>query len=339
MFLIIGGYFIYLFYIQSYNSELSPIELTESSSISKEEIKEFEIQIPDIKNPNSWDNNDWTLLGFSNKQIRIINNYKLKLDSFTSKKQLFSCYAFNINHKKMLDTIVDFPKPPKPIVEKINLKSFLFIVSELTPNYELNKSFDTIYFQQKDGRFFYYLLYNFKNKNQLKSSNWRSDKYQKVVNLDINMLKIIISHKAQEKKQSLRIKNNFILNINLSDTSQWKHLKGIGSKRAIQVVKYRNLLGGFNNVEQLKEVYSISDSLYDSFSKFLYIKDSSINQININTCSYNQLKKHPYIKWNIANSIVSYRKQHGLYKSLNELLKIHIINDELYIKIVSYLTI
>jgi competence ComEA-like helix-hairpin-helix protein len=153
------------------------------------------------------------------------------------------------------------------------------------------------------------------------------------------MLKIIISHKAQEKKQSLRIKNNFILNINLSDTSQWKHLKGIGSKRAIQVVKYRNLLGGFNNVEQLKEVYSISDSLYDSFSKFLYIKDSSINQININTCNYNQLKKHPYIKWNIANSIVSYRKQHGLYKSLNELLKIHIINDELYIKIVSYLTI
>jgi|TARA_B100001094_G_C18195302_1_gene810317 competence ComEA-like helix-hairpin-helix protein len=339
MFLIIGGYFIYLFYIQSYNSELSTIEVTESSSISKKEIKEFEIQIPDIKNPNSWDYNDWTLLGFSNKQIRIINNYKLKLDSFTSKKQLFSCFAFNINHKKMLDTIVDFPKPPNPIVEKINLKSFLFIVSELTPNYDLNKSFDTIYYQQKDGRFFYYLLNNFKNKKQLKSSNWWSYKYPKVVNLDINMLKIIISNKAQEKKQILRIKNNSILNINLSDTSQWKRLKGIGSKRAIRVVKYRNLLGGFNNVEQLKEVYSISDSLYDSLSKFLYIKDSSINQINVNTCSVNQLKKHPYIKWNIANSIVSYRKQHGTYKSLNELLKIHIIDDELYIKIVSYLTI
>ena len=82
MFLIIGGYFIYLFYVQSYNSELSPIEVTDSSSISKGEIKEFKIQIPVIKNPNSWDNNDWTLLGFSNKQIRIINNYKFKTDSF-----------------------------------------------------------------------------------------------------------------------------------------------------------------------------------------------------------------------------------------------------------------
>lgn len=336
MFLIIGGYFIYLFYVQSYNSELSPIEVTDSSSISKEEIKEFKIQIPVIKNPNSWDNNDWTLLGFSNKQIRIINNYKFKIDSFKTKKQMFSCYAFSDNHKKMLDTIVEFPKS---IEEKINLKSFLFIISELKPNYELNKSFDTIYYQQKGGRFYYYILSSLKNKKQLKSSKWWSDKYQKVVNLDINLLKIIIPKKPDEKKQSLRIHNNFVLNINLSDTSQWKHLKGIGSKRASQVVKYRNLLGGFNNLEQVKEVYSISDSLYNSFSKFLYIKDSSINQININTCSVNQLKRHPYIKWNIANSIVSYRKQHGFYKSLNELLKIHIISDELYIKIVSYLTI
>lgn len=86
----------------------------------------------------------------------------------------------------MLDTIVDFPKPPRTIVEKINLKSFLFIISELKPNYELNKSFDTIYYQRKGGRFYYYLLYNLKNKKQLKSSKWWSDKFQKVVNLENN---------------------------------------------------------------------------------------------------------------------------------------------------------
>ena len=38
MFFIICGYFIYLFYVQSYNSELSPIEVTDSSLISKEKI-------------------------------------------------------------------------------------------------------------------------------------------------------------------------------------------------------------------------------------------------------------------------------------------------------------
>ena len=97
----------------------------------------------------------------------------------------------------MLDTIVEFPKS---IEEKINLKSFLFIISELKPNYELNKSFDTIYYQQKGGRFYYYLLSSLKNKKQLKSSKWWSDKYQKVVNLDINLLKIIIPKKPDEEK-------------------------------------------------------------------------------------------------------------------------------------------
>ena len=75
---------------------------------------------------------------------------------------------------------------------------------------------------------YYYLLSNLKNKKQLKSSKWWSDKFQKVVNLDINILKIIIPKKPYETKQTLRTQNNFVLNINLSDTSQWKHLNGIG---------------------------------------------------------------------------------------------------------------
>ena len=49
MFLIIKGYFIYLFYVQNYNSELSPIEVTDSSSISKEEIKNSKFKSPSLK--------------------------------------------------------------------------------------------------------------------------------------------------------------------------------------------------------------------------------------------------------------------------------------------------
>ena len=333
---IIGLYFLSLFFIKSYDSNLGPIEIIESPFRSNLVVKEFKIQIPILKNPNFWNDSDWTLLGFSEKQVRIINNYKLKLDSFRTKKQLFSCYAFNENHKKMLDTIVEFPKL---IGDKINLKSFLFIVSEQQPNYGLNKFFDTIFYYKKEGRFHYYLSNNQKNKNNLKNSNWFSDEFSKTLSLNANLLKRIISNKSFKNKVNAVTHDHFILDINISDTSQWKKLKGIGSRRASQVVKYRDLLGGFVNIEQVKEVYSISDSLYDSFSNYIVINDSSIAKININTSNINQLKNHPYIKWNIANSIVSYRNQHGLYKSLNELKKIHIISDELYIKIVSYLTI
>ena len=109
----------------------------------------------------------------------------------------------------------------------------------------------------------------------------------------------------------------FVVAINVSETTSFKKIKGIGSKRAVQILKYRNLLGRFISVNQIKEVYSINDSLFESIKDFLIIKDSTLKQININLCSIKDLNRHPYIKWNIANSIINYRNQHGLYNSLD----------------------
>ena len=135
------------------------------------------------------------------------------------------------------------------------------------------------------------------------------------------------------------ITQKLLVSINTSDTISWKKIKGIGSKRAFQIIKYRDLLGGFQNLDQIKEVYSINDSLFDSFKDVLTIKDSTLRCLNINLSTVEELKKHPYINWNIANSIVSYRNQHGQYVSLDDLLKIRILNNEIYLKIVSYLTV
>ena len=99
------------------------------------------------------------------------------------------------------------------------------------------------------------------------------------------------------------------------------------------------MLGGFISVNQPKEVYSINDSLFESIKDFFIIKDSTLKLININLHSFKDLNRHSYIKWNIANSIINYRNQYGLYSSLEKLLKIHIIDQEIYFKIVSYLTI
>ena len=51
------------------------------------------------------------------------------------------------------------------------------------------------------------------------------------------------------------------------------------------------------------------------------------------------MKLHPYLKWNLANAIVEYRNQHGNFSSLEGLKKITLINDEVFEKIKSYLTL
>ena len=99
------------------------------------------------------------------------------------------------------------------------------------------------------------------------------------------------------------------------------------------------MLRGFININQIKEVCSINDSFFDSIKDCLVVKDSTLNQINFNLWGIKELNYHPYIKWNIANSIINYKNQHELYNSLDELYKIHIINQEIYLKIVPYITI
>ena len=69
----------------------------------------------------------------------------------------------------------------------------------------------------------------------------------------------------------------------------------------------------------------------------LILDSVNIVKININTCETADLKKHPYISWNIANSIVQIRKSREAYKTIEEIKKSDLVNDEIYRKIAPYL--
>ena len=71
----------------------------------------------------------------------------------------------------------------------------------------------------------------------------------------------------------------------------------------------------------------------------MFVSNSSIKRININTASVDEMKAHPYIKYNMANAIFQYRQQHGNYHSVEEIKKIMTVTDEFYNKVSPYLTI
>ena len=64
-----------------------------------------------------------------------------------------------------------------------------------------------------------------------------------------------------------------------------------------------------------------------------------IQKININTVSFDELKSHPYIGYNIALSLINYRKQHGEYTVLSDIKKSALVTEDVYEKISPYLTI
>ena len=127
--------------------------------------------------------------------------------------------------------------------------------------------------------------------------------------------------------------------INSADTSQWKKLKGIGSTFANRICKFRNLLGGFHQQNQLLEVYGLDSVLYLQTEPYLILDASLIQQTNVNTASIQEMKKHPYISYYQARAIVQFRKQHGNYQSLEELLQIDLIEPSDFRKIAPYLKV
>ena len=113
------------------------------------------------------------------------------------------------------------------------------------------------------------------------------------------------------------------IDINLADTTEFKKLKGIGSVYAKRIVKFRNSLGGYFTIDQVKDVWGISDSLFIAIEPYLIIDASRIKKKNINTLDKEILVKHTYINWKKAKAILSYKKMHGEYKSMDDFEKLH----------------
>ena len=128
------------------------------------------------------------------------------------------------------------------------------------------------------------------------------------------------------------------IDINKADTTVFMALPGIGPKLAARIVKFREQLHGFYCIDQVAETYGLADSVFQKIRKWLVVKDTSIQKININKASLEELK-FPYTSYNLANAIFQYRQQHGDYKSLHDLKKILLVNDSIFNRLSYYLTI
>lgn len=130
-----------------------------------------------------------------------------------------------------------------------------------------------------------------------------------------------------------------IIDINQADTAAFIALPGIGSKLASRIVNFREKLGGFYSVQQVAETFGLPDSTFQLIQPRLQCGAAVLQKLNINTADANTLKQHPYIRWNIANAIVQYRQQHGLFRKPEDLQQIVLITPELYQKIAAYIIV
>lgn len=149
----------------------------------------------------------------------------------------------------------------------------------------------------------------------------------------------VVYEKKFPKNASYTVQSIQPIDVNLADTAAFIGLPGIGSKLSQRIIAFRNKLGGFYSVDQVGETYLLPDSTFQKIKPKLLIGNTDVKQININVAAINEMKLHPYLKYNLANAIYQYRQQHGNFKSVEEIKKIMLITEEIFNKIQPYLTV
>ena len=127
------------------------------------------------------------------------------------------------------------------------------------------------------------------------------------------------------------------LELNTADSLSLLAVNGIGPALTSRIIKYRNKLGGYVMVEQLREVYGLLPESFEQVKGQLQVAASKVKKLHINTVTTNELKQHPYFMNPLAAMVISYRDQHGSFAQPQDLKSVELINDSVYQKILPYL--
>ena len=327
-------------------------EINSLTTTAKSENKEVkEIQYFDF-NPNEINEELWMLLGFSEKQAQSIIKYREKGGYFYKKEDLKRLYVVDDSLYVLLEPYIVLEGKLKPKSNySVDKCYFIKLTEDTVPVYEGFSELEKVVCNKKNGVYSYYIG-GFPNIESAEEVQLQAvplgfnTTEVKLLSCDfgfvINKSKTDNKYKKNKfgKGNSTSLKselNSFKVKINAADTTGFKSLKGIGSYYSGKIVKYRKALGGFVSVEQLKEVYGILPEVIDQNVSRLIVDSMDIVKVNINTCETADLKRHPYISWNIANSIVQIRRSQEPYKTVEEIKKSDLVNDEIYRKIAPYL--
>lgn len=126
--------------------------------------------------------------------------------------------------------------------------------------------------------------------------------------------------------------------INKATQEDFKIIYGIGDKLSERIIKYRSKLQGFSLPEQFYEVWGLEKDIADkALEMFNIIEKPLIKKTNINTASFKEVLKNPYIDYKLCKQIFDYRDEVAELQNINELKNIKNFPLNKYDRIVLYL--
>ena len=180
-------------------------------------------------------------------------------------------------------------------------------------------------------------LFDFRSQNKYVNS---PEEFQEVTQVSDSLLGIISpyfkfpdfrsyenkQYITEDKLQSPKKKLSSALEIkdlNAASLEELKSIYGIGDKLSARIVKFRDRLGGFLVEEQLYDVYGLEPDVVErALEQFKILEPPTVEKININSASGQEISALVYINFDVAKRIVEYRNIKGAIESFDELSEI-----------------
>lgn len=107
-----------------------------------------------------------------------------------------------------------------------------------------------------------------------------------------------------------------VLDLNTVDTLTLRKIPGVGVGYSRSIVSYRQRLGGFVSVAQLKEIEGLPDRIEEWFT---VDENAEVNRISINKSDFKTLLRHPYLSYEQVKVITTHIRKYGPLRSWKDL--------------------
>ncbi|WP_269241665.1 ComEA family DNA-binding protein [Flavobacterium limnophilum] len=126
------------------------------------------------------------------------------------------------------------------------------------------------------------------------------------------------SNMAFAKKEKITI-----IDINQATQEDLIKIYGIGEAISLRILKFKENLGGFVSMEQMKDVWGLSPEVIENLnSHFKVAVLPNVKKVDINNASIKELSQFPYFNYQLAKQIVTFRSMNGDFKNVDDLTKI-----------------
>ncbi|KFF20915.1 hypothetical protein IW22_11410 [Chryseobacterium sp. JM1] len=306
--------------------------------------------------PNELDAKQWEHLGFSEKQVATLLNYKKIVGGqFSSKAQFKKCYAVSPEKFAELESYLLLPETPKDNSSgkfKNYEKKEIIVSRKFNPDGFSAADWIKIGFSEKQAeailKYKNYLGGSFASKEKFKECFIiSSENYSKLEPYILLPSKTPDYFKNSTKnyavKSNIQYRN---FDPNTTDLEGWKAL-GFSERQAQTIVNYRdrNLGGSFKTPEDLQKCFVISTEKFQELKPYIKLnsdlnkkkearQETDFSKMDLNSITFKQLMEFG-LDERSAGSILGFRKKLGGFVNKQQIMDTYNIDKEIVQKLIS----